>query len=57
MAAATATGDSSVGTDTITSGVNSVLGGNFADIYNASSFHSGFFNSFQGQGGNDSYHR
>ena len=48
--AGSATGDASVGTDTFT-GVNSAIGGNFADIYNASSFAG--FNWFQGQGGND----
>jgi Ca2+-binding RTX toxin-like protein len=49
--AGSATGDSSVGTDTFTGGVNSALGGNLADTYNASSFVD--FNSFQGNGGND----
>ncbi|WP_375161679.1 tandem-95 repeat protein [Bradyrhizobium sp. RDT46] len=48
--AGSASGDGSVGTDTFT-GVNSAVGGNFADSYNASGF-SGF-NSFQGNGGND----
>ncbi len=48
--AGTATGDASVGTDTFT-GVNSALGSNFADSYSASAFTG--FNSFQGQGGND----
>ncbi|MDN4983836.1 Ig-like domain-containing protein [Bradyrhizobium sp. WYCCWR 13022] len=46
----TAAGDTSVGTDHFT-GVNSAIGSSFADSYNASGF-SGF-NSFQGQGGND----
>ncbi|UVO39384.1 cadherin-like domain-containing protein [Bradyrhizobium arachidis] len=46
----TAAGDISVGTDHFT-GVNSAIGSSFADSYNASGF-SGF-NSFQGQGGND----
>ena len=50
MAAGTVTGDASVGTDTFT-GVNSVTGGNFVDTYNATGFVG--FNSFQGQGGND----
>ena len=51
--AGSATGDGSVGTDTFTGGINSALGGNLADTYNASAFNIGVFNSFQGQGGND----
>ena len=49
------TGDSSVGTDTINGGVNSIQGSNFNDIYNASTFSSpsGSFNQFLGNGGND----
>jgi Ca2+-binding RTX toxin-like protein len=50
LAAGTATGDTSVGADTFT-GVNSAIGSNFADTYNATGFVG--FNSFQGQGGND----
>src|SRR3954471_4414357 len=50
MAAGTVAGDGSVGTDTFT-GVNSVTGSNFTDSYNAAGFVG--FNSFQGQGGND----
>ncbi|WP_212333476.1 hypothetical protein [Bradyrhizobium manausense] len=46
----TAAGDASVGTDHFT-GVNSALGSNFADSYNASGLIG--FNSFQGQGGDD----
>src|SRR5207245_9354721 len=45
--AGSAAGDASVGTDTFTGGVNSALGGGFADTYNASGFTG--FNSFQGQ--------
>ena len=47
-----ASGDGSVGTDSFT-GVNSALGSNFDDTYNASAFSAGQFNSFQGNGGND----
>jgi hypothetical protein len=50
LASGTATGDASVGSDTFT-GVNSAIGSNFADTYNATGFVG--FNSFQGQGGND----
>jgi Ca2+-binding RTX toxin-like protein len=46
-----ATGDASVGTDTFT-GVNSAVGGNLADIFDASAFVG--FNQFQGNAGNDS---
>ena len=50
----TAAGDAAtVGTDTFVSGVNSAIGSNFADLYNASGFNPGLFNSFQGNGGND----
>ena len=55
LQAGSATGDASVGHDTFT-GVNSVIGGNFADIYDASGFSGiqiGTFNAFEGQGGND----
>ena len=51
MQAGSATGDASVGHDTFT-GVNSVIGGNSDDSYVAAGFVG--FNSFQGQGGNDS---
>ena len=50
--AGSATGDSSIGTDTFTGGVNSAIGSNSADTYNASAFNSGA-NAFQGQGGDD----
>ena len=46
-----AAGDGSVGTDTFTGGVNSAIGGNSADSYDASAYVG--FNAFQGQGGND----
>ncbi|MEH2614336.1 Ig-like domain-containing protein [Bradyrhizobium sp. AZCC 1693] len=48
-----ASGDASTGNDSFTGGVNAAIGSNFADTYNASAFNSGFFNSFQGNGGND----
>src|SRR5439155_13877201 len=49
----TAAGDTAtVGNDNFTGGVNSAIGSNFADTYNASAFNNGF-NSFQGNGGND----
>src|SRR5439155_22922004 len=47
-----ASGDASPGTDTFTGGVNSAIGSNFADTYDAHLFNNGF-NSFQGNGGND----
>ncbi|MFG3591071.1 beta strand repeat-containing protein [Bradyrhizobium sp. RDI18] len=50
LAAGTATGNASVGSDSFT-GVNSVQGSNFADTYNASGFVG--FNSFTGLGGDD----
>ena len=59
MAAGTATGDASVGTDSFT-GVNSATGSSFADTYDASgfvggvgAFNGGSFNLFEGLGGND----
>jgi VCBS repeat-containing protein len=59
LAAGTATGDASVGTDTF-SGVNSATGSQFADTYDASGFTAatgafggGNFNLFEGLGGND----
>ncbi|TYL84331.1 VCBS domain-containing protein [Bradyrhizobium cytisi] len=58
LAAGTATGDSSVGTDTFTA-VNSSTGSQLADTYDASgfvdagTFTSGTFNLFEGLGGND----
>jgi VCBS repeat-containing protein len=58
MAAGTATGDASVGTDSFT-GVNSATGSQFADTYDATgfadtgAFNSGTFNLFEGLGGND----
>ena len=49
----TAAGDvAKVGTDTFTGGVNSATGSNFADVYNAGSYASGF-NAFQGNAGDD----
>ncbi|WP_354050639.1 Ig-like domain-containing protein [Bradyrhizobium sp. LB12.1] len=50
--AGSASGDGSVGTDSFT-GVNSAFGGNLNDTYNASGFAAGLYNSFQGNGGND----
>src|SRR4029079_12852027 len=55
MEAGTAVGDVSVGQDSF-SGVNSVVGGNLADVYDATSFTGGAYgpsNSFEGAGGND----
>lgn len=58
LAAGTATGNASVGTDTF-SGVNSATGSQFADTYDATgfvdggTFSSGTFNLFEGLGGND----
>lgn len=59
LAAGTATGDVSVGTDSFT-GVNSATGSQLADTYDASgfvggvgAFNSGTFNLFEGLGGND----
>nr|WP_311985852.1 hypothetical protein [Bradyrhizobium canariense] len=59
MAAGTATGGASIGSDTFT-GVNSATGSQFADTYDASgfvggvgAFNSGSFNLFEGIGGND----
>src|SRR5207237_9270893 len=49
----TATCEASTGHDSFTGGVNSAIGSNFADSYDASGFNGGF-NSFQGNGGNDS---
>jgi Ca2+-binding RTX toxin-like protein len=51
----TATGEASVGSDTF-SGVYSVMGSNFADVYNATGFTGttlGTYNEFQGFAGND----
>ncbi|KYG21639.1 hypothetical protein SE92_16370 [Bradyrhizobium sp. AT1] len=54
LAAGTASGDGSVGHDTFT-GVNQVVGSNFADVYDATGFNSvyGTFNNFMGGAGND----
>ena len=53
MNAGTADGDASVGHDTFT-GVFSVIGGNFADVYDAVGFAGlSAFNDFQGLAGND----
>ncbi|MET3339213.1 beta strand repeat-containing protein [Bradyrhizobium ottawaense] len=52
LAGGTATGDGSTGHDTFT-GVNSALGSNFADIFDATGFSGPSGTSFQGQGGND----
>ena len=50
----TAGGDTAtVGTDTFIGGVNAAIGSNFADIFDASAFDAGLYNSFQGQGGDD----
>ncbi|WP_315828496.1 beta strand repeat-containing protein [Bradyrhizobium sp. SZCCHNG3015] len=51
--AGSASGDGSVGSDIFVSGVNSAVGGNLNDTYNASAYGAGLFNSFQGNGGND----
>nr|WP_128927173.1 calcium-binding protein [Bradyrhizobium guangxiense] len=51
--AGSASGDGSVGSDTFVSGVNSAAGGNLNDTYNASAYDAGLYNSFQGNGGND----
>ncbi|WBL77252.1 Ig-like domain-containing protein [Bradyrhizobium xenonodulans] len=51
--AGSASGDGSVGSDTFVSGVNSAAGGNLTDTYNASGYGTGLYNSFQGNGGND----
>ena len=61
LAAGTVVGDASVGNDTLR-GVEGVRGTQFADTYNAVGFSGGstnagsigFFNNFDGQGGNDS---
>ena len=53
--AGTANGDASIGNDTFT-GVYSVMGGNFADVYDATNFSGttlGTYNEFQGFAGND----
>lgn len=50
LAAGTASGDASTGQDTFT-GVNSAVGGNFNDTFNATGFVG--FNAFQGGAGND----
>ncbi|MBR0830454.1 VCBS domain-containing protein [Bradyrhizobium manausense] len=54
LVAGTATGDSSVGTDTFT-GVNSAVGSNGSDTYDATGFMGlfGTFNAFQGLAGDD----
>ncbi|MGY4622578.1 VCBS repeat-containing protein [Bradyrhizobium sp. USDA 4486] len=61
MAAGTVTGDASIGTDTIRS-IEQISGTNFADVYDATGFgqagaanvgNFGAFNSFIGNGGND----
>jgi len=58
LATGIVTGDASVGTDTITGGVNSVQGSNFADTITGSSgnaqlFGGGGSDTITGQGGND----
>ena len=50
--AGSASGNGSVGNDSFTGGVNSAIGSNFADVYDASAFNGGY-NSFQGNSGND----
>ncbi|MGI9216741.1 MAG: beta strand repeat-containing protein [Hydrogenophaga sp.] len=52
MAAGTAIGNGSVGTD-VFSGVAYVRGGSSADTYDASGLNPTAFNEFEGQGGND----
>ncbi|SDK25260.1 MULTISPECIES: VCBS domain-containing protein [Bradyrhizobium] len=61
MGAGTATGDASIGSDTLRS-IEAVQGTNFNDVYNASTFgtagalnigNNGTFNQFEGLGGND----
>ena len=51
-ASGTATGDASTGTDTFT-GVNSVRGTNFDDIFHGSNNPAGTAENFEGLGGND----
>ncbi|WP_128935729.1 VCBS domain-containing protein [Bradyrhizobium zhanjiangense] len=55
LAAGSASGDTSVGHDNF-SGVNSAIGSNFNDVYDATGFTgvNANFNSFQGNAGNDS---
>jgi Ca2+-binding RTX toxin-like protein len=53
LAAGTATGNASVGSDTITGGVNGVSGSQFADILSGSDNEPGTGESFDGRGGND----
>ncbi|WP_276017372.1 VCBS domain-containing protein [Bradyrhizobium sp. C-145] len=55
LAAGSASGDTSVGHDSF-SGVNSAIGSNFNDVYDATGFTgvNANFNSFQGNAGNDS---
>uniref|UniRef100_UPI00048752C6 VCBS domain-containing protein n=1 Tax=Bradyrhizobium sp. WSM1743 TaxID=318996 RepID=UPI00048752C6 len=54
LAGGTAAGDGSTGHDTFT-GVNSAIGSNFGDVYDATGFTglNANFNSFQGNAGND----
>jgi Ca2+-binding RTX toxin-like protein len=61
MAAGTAIGDASIGTDTLRS-IEAVRGSNFADTYDATGYgfagalnvgNNGTFNEFEGQGGDD----
>ena len=54
LAFGTATGDASVGHDTITGGVNSIIGSNFSDtLYGISNFTSFTSETFDGAAGND----
>jgi Ca2+-binding RTX toxin-like protein len=53
LAAGTATGDSSVGSDTITGGVNSVVGSQFGDTLYGSNNAANTSEVFEGRGGND----
>ena len=53
--AGTVTGDSSVGTDTINGGVNSIVGSNFNDTITLNSPGSNFQSFMTGNGGNDTF--
>jgi len=53
LAAGTATGDASVGSDTITGGVNSVTGSQFSDTMSGSDNAPGTGEAFEGRAGDD----
>ena len=55
LAAGTATGDASVGNDTITGGVNSIAGSHFADTFFGSNNAANTSEQFEGRGGNDTF--